>query len=179
MLRITGTWRFRALLARAPPTMARPFHRLWPRRSGFITATSILGPQLCTKMAARPHFSSCRQRGAALIIVLAFVVLLTGLLVAYMSRATSDRTVAQSSLHQTKVDQVAASGMDLVIGALRQEITGPPPTPTPPYVPAANANMLPLRFDNPPASLAAIPNLVRRSLRADNTIPAPGISSLA
>ncbi len=127
----------------------------------------------------QPHLSSRRERGAALIIVLAFVVLLTGLMVAYVSRTTSDRTVAQSSLHQTKADQVAASGMDLVIGALRQEITGPPPTPTPPYVPAANANMLPLRFDNPPASLAAIPNLVRRSLRADNTIPAPGISSFA
>jgi hypothetical protein len=39
--------------------------------------------------------------------------------------------------------------------------------------------MLPLRFDNPPGSLAAIPNLVRRSVRADNTIPAPGISSFA
>src|SRR5438067_1286372 len=132
-------------------------------------------------MAAPPHPSSCRERGAALIIVLAFVVLLTGLVVAYLSRATSDRTVAQSSLHQTKADQVAASGMDLVIGILRQEITGPSPTPTPPYVPAvaAAANMRPVRFGNPPGLPDPIPNLVRRSVRADNTIPAPGISSLA
>jgi hypothetical protein len=130
-------------------------------------------------MAAPPHLSARRERGAALIIVLAFVVLLTGLMVAYLSRTTSDRQVAQVSFTQTKADQVAASGMDLVIGALRQEITGPSPTPTPPYVPAANANMLPVRFGNPPGSPDPIPNLVRRSVRADNTIPAPGISSLA
>src|SRR5438874_2786845 len=129
-------------------------------------------------MAAPPHPSSCRERGAALIIVLAFVVLLTGLVVAYLSRATSDRTVAQSSLHQTKADQVAASGMDLVIGALRQEITGPSPTPTPPYIPAANANMLPLRSGNPGGVPDPIPNLVRRSVYPD-TNPAPGVSSLA
>ena len=120
-----------------------------------------------------------RERAAALVIVLAFVVLLTGLVLAYLSRATSDRAVSQSSVHQSKADQVAASGMDLVIGALRQEITGPSPTPTPPYFPLPNANMLPLRFGNPPGSPDPIPNLVRRSVRADNTIPAPGISSLA
>src|SRR5438105_10588760 len=132
-------------------------------------------------MAGLPHLSCRRERGAALIIVLAFVVLLTGLVVAYLSRTTSDRTVAQSSVHQSKADQVAASGMDLVIGILRQEITGPSPTPTPPYVPAvaAAANMRPVRFGNPPGLPDPIPNLVRRSVRADNTIPAPGISSLA
>ena len=97
-------------------------------------------------MSALPKGAPSRERAAALIIVLAFVVLLTGLVVAYLSRATSDRAVAQSSLHQSKADQVAASGMDLVIGALRQEITGPSPTPTPPYLPLTNANMLPTRF---------------------------------
>src|SRR2546423_2083028 len=119
-----------------------------------------------------------RERAAALIIVLAFVVLLTGLVVAYLSRATSDRTVAQSSVHQSKADQVAASGMDLVIGILRQEIPAPSPPPTPPYVPAANANMRPLRSGNPGGAPDPIPNLIRRSVRAD-PIPAPGISSLA
>jgi hypothetical protein len=129
-------------------------------------------------MAALPHFFNRRQRGAALIIVLAFVVLLTGLMVAYLSRTTSDRQVAHSSFNQSKADQAAASGMDLVIGGLRQEITGPNPTPTPPYVPATNANMLPLRSGNPGGVPDPIPNLVRRSVYPD-TIPAPGISSLA
>ena len=44
-----------------------------------------------------------RGRGAALLIVLAFAVLLTGLTLAYLSRTTSDRQVAHSSFHQTNV----------------------------------------------------------------------------
>src|SRR5438876_6530286 len=122
---------------------------------------------------------SSRERGAALIIVLAFVVLLTGLTLAYFSRTTSDRQVAQSSLNQSKVDQIAATGMNLVIGGLRQEITGPSPTPTPPYLPAANANMLPLRSGNPSGVPDPIPNLVRRSVRADPILAPPGVSSFA
>ncbi len=129
-------------------------------------------------MAALRKATSPRERAAALIIVLAFVVLLTGLLVAYLSRVTSDRPVAHSSVNQSKADQVAASGMDLVIGGLRQEITGPVPTPIPPYLPAANANMLPMRSGNPSGVPDPIPNLVRRSVRAD-PILAPGVSSFA
>src|SRR6266487_2452288 len=129
-------------------------------------------------MEAASKTISSPERGAALVIVLAFVVLLTGLAVAYLSRATSDRPVAHSSFNQSKADQVAASGMDLVIGGLRQEITGPFPTPTPPYLPLTNANMLPLRSGNPSGVPDPIPNLVRRSVRAD-PILAPGVSSFA
>src|ERR1043165_5322285 len=63
-----------------------------------------------------------RERAAALLIVLAFVVLLTGVTVAYLSRTTSDRQVAHSSFQQTNVDQLAQSAMDNIIGDLRQEI---------------------------------------------------------
>src|SRR5437588_10795728 len=73
-------------------------------------------------MAALPHLSCRRERGAALIIVLAFVVLLTGLLIAYLSQTTSDRPVAQSSFNQSKADQLAASATDNIIGDLRKEI---------------------------------------------------------
>src|SRR6266568_3146638 len=118
-------------------------------------------------MDAHPHLSPSRERGAALIIVLAMAVLFTGLVLVYLSRTTGDRQVAQSSFNQSKADQVAASGMDLVIGALRQEITGPAPTPTPPYLPATAARMLPVRSGNPSGSPDPIPNLVRRSVRAD------------
>src|SRR6266700_1352068 len=129
-------------------------------------------------MEPAPKTISSRERGAALVIVLAFVVLLTGLAVAYLSRATSDRPVAHSSFNQSKADQVAASGMDLVIGGLRQEITGPVPTPTPPYVPATNARMLPATFGNPDPT--GIPNLVRRSVNGDTSaIPAPAVASFA
>jgi hypothetical protein len=136
-------------------------------------------------MDALPHFSVRRERGVALIIVLAFIVLLTGLAVAYLSRATSDRQVAHASFNQTKVDQVAASGMDLIIGGLRQEITDPNASTATTingvtiYTPVSPANMLPLRSGNPGGAPDPIPNLVRRSVYPD-TIPAPpGVSSLA
>jgi hypothetical protein len=125
-----------------------------------------------------PRLLVPRERGAALIIVLMLVVLLAALVVAYLSRTTGDRKVSQSSFHQSKVDQVSASAMDLIVGGLRQEITGPAPTPAPPYVPANNANMLPVSFGNPDPT--GIPNLIRRSVQGDaSTIPSPAVASLA
>ena len=126
-----------------------------------------------------------RERGAALIIVLAFVVLLTGLGVAYLSRTTSDRQVAHSSFNQAKVDQLAQSAMDNIIGDLRQEIINGSTAildingNTLGYIPrdtgsGAAANMIPKRSGN----AAGAPNLIRRSVRSD-AIPAPGLSSRA
>src|SRR5207253_6504186 len=74
-----------------------------------------------------------RQRGAALIIVLALVVLLTGLAVAYLSRATSDRQIAHSSFNQSSVDQLSQSAMDSIIGDLRQEIVYGSASPAPTF----------------------------------------------
>src|SRR6266571_1588095 len=94
-----------------------------------------------------PNSISRREQAAALIIVLAFVVLLTGLVLAYFSRATSDRPVAHSSFNQSKVDQVATSGMENIIGDLRQEMLNgsgsPSPTASPAslWVPTSNANL--------------------------------------
>ena len=126
-----------------------------------------------------------RKRGAALIIVLAFVVLLTGLSVAYLSRSTSDRQVAHSSFNQSNVDQLAQTAMDNIIGDLRQEITNGSTSildingNTVGYIPrdtgsGAAANMLPQRSGN----AAGAPNLIRRSVRSDQ-IPSPGIASRA
>jgi hypothetical protein len=131
-------------------------------------------------MASLSHLLYRRERGAALIIVLAFVVLLSGLVVAYLSRATSDRPVAQSSVHQTKVDQVALSGIDLILGGLRQEITNGSAASTVNgvaiYTPNSAANMRPVTFGNPDP--AGIPNLVRRSVSGDEAaIPSPGFPS--
>src|SRR5436305_1402260 len=55
-----------------------------------------------------------RERAAALIIVLAFVVLLTGLAIAYFSRTTSDRPIAHSSFNQGAI--VITSPSSSVIG---------------------------------------------------------------
>src|SRR5213596_3113723 len=100
----------------------------------------------------------CQQRGAALLIVLAFVVLLTGVSIAYLSRTTSDRQVAHSSFNQANVDQLAQSAMDNIIGDLRQEIIDGSTAfaqndGTTVYVPrdtgsGAAANMVPQRSGN-------------------------------
>jgi hypothetical protein len=136
-----------------------------------------------------------RERGAALLIVLAFVVLLTGVGVAYLSRATSDRQVAQASFNQSKVDEVTASAMDLIIGDLQQEIvsgSSPTPTATPnisplptptatPFVypPLAPGNIVPMRNPTPtPGTTPAIANLIRSSVRSDSILY-PGVPSRA
>src|SRR5256886_12061992 len=121
---------------------------------------------------------SSRERAAALIIVLAFVVLLTGLAIAYFSRTTSDRPVAHSSFNQAEVDQLAASAMENIIGDLRQEIVnGSTPTSVNGatiYLPTSAANMIPQRSGN----AAGAPNLIRRSVSPDN-IAVPGLPSRA
>src|SRR5947208_8270966 len=124
-----------------------------------------------------------RERGAALIIVLALVVLLTGLGVAYLSRTTSDRQVAHSSFNQSNVDQLAQSAMDNIIGDLRQEILNgsgsPSPTASPVtlFVPTTNANMAPMHKPTPtPGTTPAIPNLIRRSVRSEPLLwPDPAV----
>ncbi|MBA3960365.1 MAG: hypothetical protein H0X40_00485 [Chthoniobacterales bacterium] len=123
-----------------------------------------------------------QEKGAALVIVLAFLVLLTGLVVAYFSRSLTSRQLANTSFNQTKAGQLALSASDLVIGDLKQEIVnGSSPTPTPGialYVPTINTNMVPQRSGTPAAGETPIPNLVRRSIRSD-AIVAPGIPSRA
>jgi hypothetical protein len=125
--------------------------------------------------------SSRRERAAALIIVLAFVVLLTGLALAYFSRTTSERPAAQSSFNQAKVDQLAASAVDNIIGDLRQEIINGSASPAPIfgsstlYTPTSAANMIPQRSGN----AAGVPNLIRRSVSPDNIPSPPGLPSRA
>src|SRR5438093_6478720 len=109
-----------------------------------------------------------RQRGAALIIVLAFVVLFAGVGVAYLSRTTGDRQIAQSSFSQSNVDQLVQSAVDNIIGDLRQEIANGSTAVaeadgTTLYTPTAAANMVPQRSGN----AAGAPNLVRRSVAND------------
>src|SRR6266550_145361 len=121
-----------------------------------------------------------RERGAALIIVLAFVVLLTGVSVAYLSRTTSDRQVAHGSFNQSKADQLVASAMDNIIGDLRKEIANGSTAITQAdgttvYTPTAAANMIPQRSGN----AAGAPNLIRRSVRADSLSGSPGMPSRA
>ena len=106
------------------------------------------------------------SKGAALIIVLAFVVLVTVLSVAYFSRATTDRQLAQSSYNDTSAELLARSALDIVVGNLKQEIAN--------STTVTQANIQPQRSGDD----VSIPNLIRRSVRNDSIRP-PGVSSLA
>ena len=53
---------------------------------------------------------SSRERAAALIIVLAFVVLLAGLTLAYFPRTTIDRRLAQSTPHNPETHSALLGG---------------------------------------------------------------------
>ena len=123
-----------------------------------------------------------RRNGAALVIVLAFVVLLAGLVTAYLAGARTDRQLAHGSSSQSKVDQLARSALGIVIGDLKQEIVNGSTSTTVNhitlYTPTAAANIQPQRSGVSGGGSDSIPNLVRRSIQSD-PIALPGVGSRA
>jgi hypothetical protein len=105
-------------------------------------------------------------KGAALMIILAFVVLLTGLTLAYFSRASTDRQLAQSSYSDTNAALLARSALDIILGDFKQEIINNPTV--------TRANIQPTRYGD-----ASIPNLIRRSFSGDPTNRTSSVSSIA
>src|SRR6266487_1240175 len=122
------------------------------------------------KMASN-RFMKQESKGAALMIVLAFVVLLTGLAVAYFSRTTTDRQLAQSSFNDTSADLLARSALDIVVSDLKQEIVNNPTVTT--------ANVQPTPYGTPTPGNTPIPNLIRRSFSGDPTGRTSSVSSTA
>jgi hypothetical protein len=108
------------------------------------------------------------SKGAALIIVLAFVVLATVLGLTYFSRTTTDRQLAQSSYNDTSADLLARSALDITVSDLKQEIA---------IKPVTTGNIQPSRYPSPiPADN---PNLIRYSSRNDARSRASTVSSTA
>jgi hypothetical protein len=108
----------------------------------------------------------CSENGAALIIILAFVVLLTGLVAAYFLRATTDRQFSSDSFSSVAADILARSALDIVVGDIKQEIvTG---------ASVSSTNIVPQR--NVPAA-AGIPNLIRVSSASDAGTRASNVNS--
>jgi hypothetical protein len=107
-------------------------------------------------------------QGAALIIVLAFVVVLTGVALAYFSRTVTDRQLAQSSSNDTGAGVLARSALDIVVSDFKQELLSPLSQPI------TSTNIQPRESGTD----ASIPNLIRRSVYPD-LISAPGVPSLA
>src|SRR5580658_5495521 len=71
------------------------------------------------------------RRGVALVITLAFVVLLTVCIVAYFSRTVSERQVSSGSASQTRAELFAQGAADSIIGDLKQEIVAGSGSATP------------------------------------------------
>ena len=129
-----------------------------------------------------PHFPVRPRgttRGVALVIVLAFVVLLSGLVLAFFSRALSERLISNSSANAVRVDIFAQDAVATTLGDLRQEITAgsnlatPTPAPSPipyAYKPRAAAAAVPCPVGMATPDLPKMPNLVKRSAydRANN-----------
>ena len=123
------------------------------------------------------------HRGAALIIVLALIVLLAAMVVAYFARTINDSQSARISYLGSDADQLARSALDVIVADLKQEIAaGSLPTPTPPalpvYLPTPAANAIPKRSGVPVGVPDPLPNLVKRSVSPDN-IASPGVPSRA
>ena len=109
------------------------------------------------------------NKGVALIIVLAFVVLLSGLMVAYLTRAGIDRQLAQSSFQDTKSDLLARSALDIVVTDFKQEIAD--------RAIVTATNIQPQRWGTPLAGGTSFPNLIRRSVQGDPTGRTSSLSS--
>ena len=112
-----------------------------------------------------------RESAVALVIVLAFIVLLAGVTVAYLSRTTTDRQIAHGAFNDAKAEQLARSALDLIVGDFKQEIAD--------GVPIDNSNIMPQRSPKVlPGTTPAIANLIRRSVRSD-AISLPAVGSRA
>lgn len=120
-------------------------------------------------MTCLPSVDPTSKRGAALIIVLAFVVLLSGLVVAYLTRAGIDRQLAKSSFQDTKSDLLARSALDIVVADFKQEIAD--------GAMVTASNIQPRRWGIPLAGETPFPNLIRRSVQGDPTGRTSGLSS--
>jgi len=100
--------------------------------------------------------------GFALVLVLAFVLLVLTVALAFFSNSVLQRQISTSSANQGKVDLFAQGALDTTIGDLKQEIiagsTTPPIAPGV-YWPLTTANMVPTRV----GTVDGLPNLVKTS----------------
>jgi hypothetical protein len=115
------------------------------------------------------------ESGMALVIVLTFVVLLVGLIVAFFSRAMVNQKSSNYSFHQSRVDELARGALDLIKSDLKQEIvegsTASKVGDVTLYIPKSPAHMTPVRnAEIDPVQLSTL-------LRVSSTgiLAAPGV----
>ena len=87
------------------------------------------------------------QSGAALIIVLAFVVIITGVIIAFFTRSIFNHQASNGSASQTKADLFAQGATDAIISDLQQEIiagsSNAGTAASPVYVPSSPTTAVP------------------------------------
>jgi hypothetical protein len=121
-------------------------------------------------------------KGSALVIVLFFVVLLSIVVIAFLSRSLTAVRVSVGSAGETKSKILAASASDIIVGDLKQEIIAGSANNSgsanpnsgavnwPVYLPTCNITMIPWMNGVPTSNgTNAIPNLISRSVSPANT----------
>lgn len=115
---------------------------------------------------------STDRLGSALIIVLALIVLLTGVVVAFFVRALNERQISNSSVIQTKIKLFAEGAADTIISDLKLEIAAGSSgssvmvgtTAVTFYIPNASTTVVPaLALAGTSGINTFAPNLVKRS----------------
>ncbi|MEZ0295657.1 MAG: hypothetical protein ACAI35_04290, partial [Candidatus Methylacidiphilales bacterium] len=113
--------------------MKTPFCTYFGISSCFVTS-------LGRRDFSRSALSS--RRGAALLIALCAVVLLTGVVLAFFSQASLNRQISASSTQYSRADFFARSAAEDILGEMRREIIessdeyrGDPSSPNPDYPP--------------------------------------------
>ncbi len=126
-------------------------------------------------------FPSHRQAGSALVIVLSLVFLLTGVLVAFLSRSILDQQIASCSASQAQTDILAKGALEIVIGDIRQEIAaGSKPDTAGVYtaggvrifVPSSNQTAVP--FATGGVDRTAFPNVLKESFAGQSFFSGTG-----
>ena len=125
-------------------------------------------------MNRKPWKRAGSRAGAALVIVLAFIVLITALMVLFFTQAISYRNLGNNSFNNFKSTALAQSGLATVVGDLQQEIINGSTAVsygngTNVYYPTGNTNAVPQRSGNPAliGGVDPTPNLIRISVRKE------------
>ncbi len=109
------------------------------------------------------------RRGIALIVVLTFLVIVSILLVTFITVSRIDRSSSRNYAQSLKAEELGRGALELIIADLQQEIRAGSTNVTTGsnsvYLPKTRTSMVPARYGQ-----GTEPNLIRRSLSNTNTV---------
>jgi len=127
-------------------------------------------------------FRKTSSSGVALVIALGLVVLVTGLVLAFLSSASLERQLSSNSTTQARVDILAKGALAITVGDLLQEVVAGSTTTNLTvgttnvtlYLPTTNATLVPARI----GSDITLPNLVKRSANGQAFYSGAGFAAI-